>query len=141
MPSLLLVAVQIAALVVVVLPWGRAWHAWGWPLLAGAALVGAWTLRHNRLGNFGVMPEPLAGARLVTTGPYAYVRHPMYAALLLFGAGMLAGWQGVVHFGALVALSAVLHFKADREEALMAARFPGYAAYRARTKRLLPFVL
>lgn len=141
MPSVAFVAAQIVALVVLVLPWEQIWHAPGWPFVVAAGLLGAWTLLHNRLGNFSVMPEPRASARLITTGPYALVRHPMYAALLLFGAGMLAGWQGAVHLVALAALSAVLHFKADREEALMAARFPEYEAYRSRTKRLIPFVL
>ncbi len=141
MPSTALVALQLAAIAALIPPWGQAWHALGWPLLAAAAGVGVWTLRHNRLGNFGVMPEPKQHAQLVTTGPYAYVRHPMYLAVLLFGAGMLAGWQGWPHAAAFAVLCAALHFKANREEALLSARFPDYAAYRARTRRLLPFVL
>lgn len=141
MPSAALVALQLVALAALALPWGRDWHHTGWPLLAAAALAGAWALRHNRPGNFGVMPEPKPHAQLVTTGPYAYVRHPIYLAVLLFGAGMLAGWRGWTHLAAFTVLWVVLHFKADREEALMSARFPGYAAYRARTKRLIPFIL
>jgi protein-S-isoprenylcysteine O-methyltransferase Ste14 len=140
-PSIALVAAQLIAIATLILPWGSAWHDWGWPLLAAAAGVGVWTLRHNRLGNFGVMPEPRHRAQLVTTGPYAYVRHPMYLAVLLFGAGMLAGWRGWPHLVAFATLCVVLHFKADREEELMGARFPDYAAYRARTRRLLPFIL
>lgn len=142
MPSAALVALQFAALVALVLPWGAGrFSAWAVLPLAGAVLVGAWTLWHNRPGNFGVMPEPRAHARLVTTGPYAYVRHPMYLAVLLFGAGMVAGWRGAAHAVAFAALAAVLHAKASREEKLLAARFTGYAAYAARTKRLVPFVL
>jgi protein-S-isoprenylcysteine O-methyltransferase Ste14 len=140
-PSAALVALQLAALAALALPWGRDWHDWGWPPLAAAALLGAWTLRHNQLGNFGVMPEPKPHAQLVTSGPYSYVRHPIYLAVLLFGAGMLVGWRSWQHLLAFAVLCVVLHFKADREEALMSARFPGYAAYRARTKRLIPFVI
>lgn len=142
MPSSLLVAAQLAALAAVAWPWGApAWHAAGWVPLGLAAVLGAWTLAHNRPGNFGVLPEPRAHATLVTSGPYAYVRHPMYLAVLLFAAGMALGWRGGAHALALAALAAVLHAKAAREEALLAQRFPGYAAYRARTRRIVPFVL
>jgi protein-S-isoprenylcysteine O-methyltransferase Ste14 len=65
----------------------------------------------------------------------------MYLAVLLFGGGCLAGWQQWPHAAAFAALAVVLHAKARREEALLARRFPEYAAYKARTKRLVPFVL
>jgi protein-S-isoprenylcysteine O-methyltransferase Ste14 len=137
-PSLVLVTAQLVALVALVLPWGAQWHGGGWPLLVAAAAVGAWTLRHNRPGNFGIMPEPIKRAELVTTGPYAYVRHPMYLAVLLFGAGMLAGWQGWLHALAFAVLAIALHFKATREESLLRRRFPSYADYAARTSKILP---
>ena len=92
MPSIVLVLLQFAALIGVVLPWGAAaFSPWGFAPLALATGVGAWTLAHNRLGNFSVLPEPRAGARLVVTGPYAYVRHPMYLAVLLFGSRLPGG--------------------------------------------------
>jgi protein-S-isoprenylcysteine O-methyltransferase Ste14 len=141
MPSVVLVLLQIAALIAVVLPWGApAFQRGGFLPLALAAAVGAWTLLHNRPGNFSVLPEPLAGARLVVTGPYAYVRHPMYLAVLLFGLGFLAGWRGGPHLAAFVLLCAVLHVKSRREEALLAQRFPEYADYARRTRRLVPFI-
>ncbi|HEX6945209.1 MAG TPA: isoprenylcysteine carboxylmethyltransferase family protein [Casimicrobiaceae bacterium] len=142
MPSVVLVLLQFAALIGVVLPWGAAaFSPWGFAPLALATGVGAWTLAHNRLGNFSVLPEPKAGARLVVTGPYAYVRHPMYLAVLLFGLGFLVGWRGGAHAAAFVLLGAVLHVKSRREEMLLAQRFPEYADYARRTRRLVPFVL
>lgn len=132
----------MAAIAALIPPWGEpAWHGGGLLPIALGALVGIWTLAHNRLGNFGVMPEPRASARLVTTGPYAYVRHPMYLAVLLGGAGCVAGWRGLPHALAFAVLAIVLHVKAAREERLLLARFPEYEAYRGRTKRLVPFVL
>lgn len=142
MPSAVLVLLQFAALAAIVLPWGAAtFSSWGWGPLALATVVGAWTLLHNRPGNFSVLPEPRSGARLVVTGPYAYVRHPMYLAVLLFGLGCLLGWRGVAHLAAFVLLAGVLHVKSRREEALLAQRFPEYTGYQKRTRRLVPFVL
>jgi protein-S-isoprenylcysteine O-methyltransferase Ste14 len=139
MPSALLVGLQFAALVAVVLPAGAPqWHPVGYLPLAAACVLGGWTLAHNRPGNFSVFPEPRATARLVTTGPYAWVRHPMYLAVLLFAAGFVAGWRGLPHVAAFALLAVVLHVKAGREERLLRQRFPDYGDYAARTARIIP---
>lgn len=139
LPSLALVALQMSALATVVFPWGAAgWSHWSWPVLAAAAALGVWTLAHNSPGNFSVFPEPLANARLVTTGPYAFVRHPMYLAVLLLAVGFAIGWRGIVHAAACVVLIFVLYAKAVREERLLRERFAEYAAYQARTARIVP---
>jgi protein-S-isoprenylcysteine O-methyltransferase Ste14 len=106
--------------------------------LAAAVGIGAWTLFHNRPGNFDIFPEPRERARLITTGPYALVRHPMYLAVLLFAAGFALGWRGVPQLLALALLAAVLHVKASREERLLAQKFPEYRDYAARTARIIP---
>jgi protein-S-isoprenylcysteine O-methyltransferase Ste14 len=110
-------------------------------ILLGAGLaVGAWALSANRPGNFNIRPEPREGGALVTHGPYRWVRHPMYLAVLLAMAALcVAGdaWQWAL-WGALLA---VLAAKAAREEKGLAVAHPGYAGYRARTRAILPFVL
>jgi protein-S-isoprenylcysteine O-methyltransferase Ste14 len=65
----------------------------------------------------------------------------MYLAVLLFGLGFLVGWRGWAHAAAFVLLGVVLHVKSRREETLLARRFPEYADYARRTRRLVPFVL
>jgi protein-S-isoprenylcysteine O-methyltransferase Ste14 len=142
--STLLVALQLAliAALVVTTRWDAPARAWPLVMLliVAAAALGGWTLRHNRLGNFGVRPEVRAGARLVTGGPYRWIRHPMYASLLLgLGALVVAAprpWRIVL----LAALLVVLLVKAAREEECLRAAFAGYADYAARTWRLVPFV-
>ena len=135
----MLVALQLAALAAVVLPAGAAsWHPAGYVPLAAALAIGLWTLLHNRPGNFGIFPEPRQNARLVTTGPYALVRHPMYLAVLLFAAGFALGWRGLAHAAAFALLAVVLHVKASREERLLARKFPEYRDYAARTARIVP---
>jgi protein-S-isoprenylcysteine O-methyltransferase Ste14 len=142
MPSTVLVALQVAALAMVMWPWrSPSWNALAWLPLAAALLLKAWTIWHNRPGNFSVLPEPRANARLVTTGPYAYVRHPLYFALQLFAFACALGWNTPVHWAAAGALAVVLHQKALREESLLHERFPEYRAYAVRTRRFIPFVL
>lgn len=137
--SLTLVAVQLAALFALMWPWhGARWHWIGaMPLAVAFALMG-WTLWHNGPGNFSVLPEPRARAKLITSGPYAYVRHPLYTGLMLFGLGCALGWSTAVHWILLAVLVIVLDAKARREERFLAARFGDYAAYVERTPRFLP---
>ena len=83
--------------------------------------------------------EVASGQALVATGPYALVRHPMYAGaiVMLLGVPLALGsaWA-LVPFAALAGLIVV---RLVDEERLLVARLPGYAAYRERTPaRLVP---
>ena len=87
--SAVLVALQLGLIAVIVLGTGWPVSPRAWPpaifLLAMSIVLFAWTIGHNRLGNFSVLPEPRRSARLVTSGPYRWIRHPMYVAVLLGG--------------------------------------------------------
>lgn len=95
-------------------------------------------LWHNRPSNFSVLPEPRDSAQLITSGPYRYVRHPLYTGLMLFALGCAVGWNTWVHWSVVAALAVVLHCKARREESLLALRFDDYRAYALRTGRFVP---
>jgi protein-S-isoprenylcysteine O-methyltransferase Ste14 len=109
-------------------------------LIAGGtvALLGLLVLREGR--SVSALPHPRPGMDLVVTGPYAFVRHPIYAGLIL----LALGWSVLQDSGpALVAtavLAIVLDLKRRREEAYLENHLAAYAEYRARTKALIPFV-
>jgi protein-S-isoprenylcysteine O-methyltransferase Ste14 len=78
---------------------------------------------------------------LVQRGPYRLVRHPIYTGLILMtlGTALLIGRYGALAGWIVLTLS--FWIKSRQEESLMLHQFPAeYAAYRQRTKRLVPFV-
>lgn len=85
-------------------------------------------------------PRPRDDGALVTTGAYGLVRHPIYTGIILgaIGWGLFAASPAALLCAA--ALFVLFDLKSRREEAWLAERFPGYAAYRRRTRRLLPFI-
>ena len=107
-------------------------------LVAGLA-IGAWAISANRPGNFNIRPEPKEGGLLVTAGPYRWIRHPMYLAVLVTMAAFVAAGD-VAQAVLWLLLAGVLAAKAVREERGLVLVHPGYAAYRERTRAILPFV-
>lgn len=91
---------------------------WGWRSLDRAATA---------------FPAPREGGRLVESGPYEYVRHPVYAGGLLFFAGFALATSPVVGLP-LAALALLWRNKAAYEEDLLADRYPDYASYRRRVR-------
>lgn len=111
------------------------------PLLAASAWVALWALTANRPGNFNIRPTPRSGGTLVTTGPYRWVRHPMYTSVLLAAAAAATQSHQSIDGLLWLALLAVLLAKAAIEERALMRRFPDYQAYKARTTRFLPWLV
>ncbi len=115
--------------------------AWTWLAAAAGLALGLWALACNRPGNFNIHPVPRIGGQLVVHGPYRWIRHPMYSAVLacaLAAAGAIAAGASLLAWLAVAALAAVLAAKARLEEGWMLQAHPDYAAYRARSWRFLP---
>ena len=116
--------------------------ALGWvaaTLTALGTIFGIWARVH--LGrNWSSAPAVKEGHELVTSGPYAYVRHPIYTGIILaaFGFALTGALFGV---GVLVIACVMFLRRIGKEERIMLELFPdAYPAYQARTKRLIPFV-
>jgi protein-S-isoprenylcysteine O-methyltransferase Ste14 len=90
--------------------------------------------------NWGMPMSVKEDPELVTSGPYAYVRHPIYTGMLLamLGSGIVGGASWLF---AVALLGAYFAYTATQEEKLMQKQFPeAYPAYKKRTKMLIPFV-
>ena len=90
--------------------------------------------------NWSPRPSVKEEHELVTTGPYEYVRHPIYTGMLLaaFGTALTGSWFAI---GVLIVASALFLSRIPREEKIMLNLFPNaYPAYQAETKRLIPLV-
>jgi protein-S-isoprenylcysteine O-methyltransferase Ste14 len=139
MRGYLLVALQLLALAYLAItgPW-LAPGIWIVPQIIGLGL-GIWALAAMQLRNFHIAPEVRA-QELVARGPYRWLRHPMYTAVLLIAGAWVGGYFSWARLIVWLLLAVVLVIKLQYEETLLQARFQDYASYRQRTKRLLPFV-
>ncbi|WP_338075251.1 isoprenylcysteine carboxylmethyltransferase family protein [Bradyrhizobium erythrophlei] len=99
-----------------------------------------WVMCENSFAAPVIKPQTERGHRVISSGPYAFVRHPMYSGTVLFFVGapllLLGSWWGI----ALSPLFAVLFaLRIAIEERALRAGLPGYADYAARVRyRLVP---
>jgi len=103
--------------------------------------LGIWALLHNRVGNFNVQPKMKEGAELITSGIYAYIRHPMYLSVILMNFAFVVCHITFFQITLFLALIIVLFLKAKREESLWLEENLKYAEYKRSTKLFLPFLL
>lgn len=100
------------------------------------ALAGVFDLGRN----LTPLPRPKDNATLVQTGAYRIVRHPIYSGLIMMVWGWALWAQDWFLMGYAVALFIFFDFKSRREELWLREKFPEYAAYQTRVRKLIPFV-
>ena len=91
--------------------------------------------------NWGMPMTKREHPDLVTTGPYRYIRHPIYTGIILglLGTALATTLYALI---AVAALAGVFIFSATREERFLAEEFPdAYPEYKAHSKMLVPFLL
>ena len=105
------------------------------------AFVSGWSIFQHRSG-VSPLPKPVHGAVLVDTGPYRFVRHPMYSGIIAFTLGGGIAFASIA--AALVAPAFLVFFmvKSSHEEEMLADSVPGYRQYRSDVHwRMIPRVL
>lgn len=138
----LLVAIQFTGITISVYPFNYSEHNSYLFLVFSAigGILGLITLFYNRIGNFRVYPELKPGFKLITNGPYNYIRHPMYTSVILSVLGTAIYLNDPLNYlGLCMAVIAVI-LKALKEEHLIAEEYSEYKEYISRTTRFIPFV-
>jgi protein-S-isoprenylcysteine O-methyltransferase Ste14 len=107
--------------------------------LAGT-LLGLWAIFSQGLGNFRIVGVPSPRGRLVTTGPYRLIRHPMYMSLLLIASAMVISAPSLLRWSVWALLALDLIGKLTLEERLLRSHYPGYAEYARKTWKLFPYL-
>ena len=110
----------------------------GLPLAAAGIGVGLWSLHH--LGrNVTPTAVPRPEARLVTSGPYRWVRHPLYSSMLLTIPGLFLLSASLLLLGGGAATIGVIMCRLKREESELVAKFgAAYEAYRREAGTIIP---
>jgi protein-S-isoprenylcysteine O-methyltransferase Ste14 len=103
--------------------------------------LGVWAIWTMKLRNLSVLPDIKSDSPLQTGGPYRWIRHPMYTALLLLMLALVfeefSYWRGLMWVVLLVDLFLKLRY----EEVLLLKNFPEYAEYQTRTHKLIPWIV
>jgi protein-S-isoprenylcysteine O-methyltransferase Ste14 len=112
----------------------------GWTAIAGAGLLTLWALWAFRATRLHLTPLVREGGSLIVTGPYRWVRHPMYSAVLLLSAGLVLLDPAWIRIGAAALMVPALAGKMAVEEKLLKQAYPEYDKHAQRTKRCIPGV-
>lgn len=142
----LLVGVQFLLLgLIAFAPSDRIWRRSGALIgLSSALLVCSAVILAFSFVNLGpaltANPVPKVDAPLQTGGAYSYVRHPIYASVLIFGFGVAIYRGGWISLSAFLALVLLLNFKARWEEKFLNEKHEGYSSYMNRVPRFFPHI-
>ncbi len=112
----------------------------GWAVQGAAVALMLWARVTFGRRSFHAAATPTEGG-LVTTGPYRFLRHPIYGAILWFVWAAAISHASILNLLFGLAASAGAAVRIVAEERLLRARYPEYRAYAARTRRVIPFVL
>ncbi len=107
----------------------------------GGAVLSAWSilLHGSQLSPF---PFPVKGMAVIDSGPYRFVRHPMYSGIVFFTLGV--GLAYAIPVALVSSLTFLVFFaaKSAHEEAMMVKYMDGYEAYRSSVAwRIVPFIV
>ena len=137
-----LVFLQFFLIFLMILPIGASTNTMFYGLLVSGLgiVVGLLALSINRLGNFNIHPDLKEDGTLVTTGIYAYIRHPMYTSVLLSMLGIVLIYPMPYEYVLYGLLVLTLLVKLFYEEHLWKCESSEYIGYCRNTKRIIPYI-
>ncbi|MHB8203252.1 MAG: methyltransferase [Desulfomonilaceae bacterium] len=109
--------------------------------IIGICGFGAAYLAYRELGrNFRVFAAPRRSGKLISTGIYSNVRHPMYTAVMFAFLGYIIYWGSLWCFPLWLAMTILYIVKAWKEEDVLKQRYPGYEDYQKRSWKFFPYI-
>ena len=105
-----------------------------------AIALGIWARRSFLGGRFSIHAEPVERP-LLSIGPYRFIRHPMYTAALLLVWSSILGHFSLLNVGIGLIVTVNIAIRIVTEERFLRTRYPDYAEYSRKTRRIIPFVI
>ncbi len=106
---------------------------------SGIVLV-SWAFYEIKWNNINIRPIVKLDGKLVTSGPYRIIRHPMYSSTLLVFIALVGEYFSLLRLTYLLALFVVLIFKIEYEEKALNSHFSSYANYVKKSKKIIPYI-
>ena len=142
MKSRILVFIQFTTIFLMILPLGGEVQNLylGVSIIAFGIVLGVFAIATHPINNFNIRPDIKENCVLVSHGIYKYIRHPMYASVLIAMFGVLVLYANI--FVAILYLILLVNMltKMFYEESLWNMRRKEYAEYAKTTKRLIPYI-
>jgi protein-S-isoprenylcysteine O-methyltransferase Ste14 len=104
-----------------------------------ALALGIWARRTFQLGQFSTGAETREG-QLLRRGPYQFIRHPIYAIVLILLWSSVLGHPSLLTVLVSVIMTGVTILRLVTEEEFLRERYPDYSEYSRKTKRIIPFI-
>jgi protein-S-isoprenylcysteine O-methyltransferase Ste14 len=107
--------------------------------LIGFIILG-WAVIMMNPSQWTIFSEPKKLGNLIISGPFRWIRHPMYSGLLLISFSIILHRQTIIDFAVLAVFVLNLILKLAHEEALLSERFSEYKQYKKSTSRIFPWI-
>lgn len=103
--------------------------------------ISVWGVLTLKIGNFNIQPELKKDAQFIKSGPYRWIRNPMYLGILLFFGATVIERPEKLNILMFLILLLVFLLKIQREEKILTDQFGNsYLKYKNNTNRLFPFI-